>query len=157
MKTTLFTAVILSGVFAANHIFAASEGTPEREMNVRQGPDSVFGNDVAEIMPQLKGATATNENGRIGNELVFWGYRLANNEPVYFYACANLEGVDCARRSNAICPVKTKVIAQSDRSGRISRFKCDAICSVHPPNGVSTCCRETVEDNPLVVGLVSCR
>ena len=157
MKATLLAAVILSGVFAANNIFAASGPTPERKMNVRQGPDSVFDKDVAEIMPRLKGATATNENGRVGNELVFWGYRLANNELVYFYACANLEGVDCTRRSNAICPVKTQVIEQSDRSGRISRFKCDAICNVHPPNGVSTCCRETVEDNPLVVGLVSCR
>lgn len=156
MKTSLFIAVILSGVFAANNISADSGKIPERQMNVSQGPDSVFDTDAAEIMPRLKGATATNENGRVGNELVFWGYRLANGEPVYFYACANLEGVDCVQRSNAICPVKTQVIADSDRPGQISRFNCAAVCSVHPPDGLSSCCKEKMEDNTLIIGLVKC-
>ena len=157
MKTSISIAVILSGVFTAYNIFANPEKIPERQMNVRQGPDSVFNTGVAEIMPQLKGATATNENGRVGNELVFWGYRLADGEPVYFYACANLEGVDCAQRSNTICPVKTQVIAQGNNSGQISRFKCEAICSVHPPDGLSACCNESMEDNALLVGLVKCQ
>lgn len=157
MKLNLSIVVFLSVVFAANNLFAESKAIPERQMNVHQGPDSVFNTGVGEIIPQLKGATATNENGRVGNELVFWGYKLANGEPVYFYACANLEGVDCIQRSNAICPVKTQVIDQGNNSGEISRFICEAICSVHPPDRLSSCCKESMEDNALMVGLVKCQ
>ena len=81
MKLNLTIVVILSVVFAVNNLHAESRAIPERQMNVSQGPDSVFNTDVSEIMPRLKGATATNENGRVGNELVFWGYRLADGEP----------------------------------------------------------------------------
>ena len=135
---------------------AQTKAVPKRTMNVKQGPETVFKTDVAEILPTLKGAVATKENGRIGNELVFWGYRLANGNPVYLYACAQLEGVDCVRRRQAICPVNTQVLTQADQSGKISHFNCKAICPAH--NGeVLPCCQETMEQNNLMVGLVKCQ
>jgi len=156
MRSNLLMMLILTGVLTTDQVLAEAGETPERSMNVTQGPEVVFDTDVAEILPELKGAVASKENGRIGNELVFWGYRLANGEPAYFYACANLEGVDCALRSKAICPVQTQVVTQSDRSGQMSRFKCDAICEVRP-GMVLPCCKESMEDSPMIVGLVKCQ
>lgn len=160
MKTSMSMLLFLCGIFAVTHLLAdtkaQTESVPKRNMNVSQGPEAVFDTDVTEVMPDLKGAVATKENGRVGNELVFWGYRLANGDSAYFYACANLEGVDCALRISAICPVQTQVITQSDRSGQLSRFTCDAICEVRP-GMVLPCCKESMESSPMVVGLVKCQ
>lgn len=156
MRSSLLMVLILSGLFAASGLLAETETVPERKMNVTQGPETVFETDVAEILPHLKGATATQENGRVGNELVFWGYRLANGDPVFFYACVPLEGVDCAQRSKAICPVETQVITQSDKTGQISHFQCAAICDVSSGGGLP-CCKESMEHNSLMVGLVNCQ
>ena len=162
MKFNLLITLVLTGMFFENQVMAESEALPksevipERKMGVRQGPDSVFDTGVDKIMPDLKGATATNENGRIGNELVFWGYRLASGEPVYFYACAPVEGVDCMKRSEAICPVQTQVITRSEQSGKLSRFRCEAICAT-TPGRVLPCCNETSEQNTMMIGLVKCR
>ena len=155
MRPSRLMTLFLWGLFTVNELLAETV-VPERTMNVRQGPETVFDTDVAEILPQLKGATATQENGRIGNELVFWGYRQASGDPVYLYACAPLEGVDCLRRSKVICPVDTQVISQSDRSGQISRIQCAAVCDVRSVE-VLPCCRESVEQNPLMVGVVKCQ
>ena len=151
--------LFMCGIFAVTNLHAdtetQTEKVPKRTMNVTQGPEAVFDTDVTEFLPELKGAVATKENGRIGNELVFWGYRLANGEPSYFYACADLEGVDCAQRTRAICPVETQMITQRNRTGQISRFSCDAICEVRP-GMVLPCCKESMEDNPMIIGLVKC-
>ena len=80
-------------------------------MNVRQGPDTVFDRPPADILPALAGAAATGENGRVGTELVFWGYRQPDGQRVFFFACAQRPGFDCAARVPAICPTSTTVLA----------------------------------------------
>ena len=155
--------VLICGVFSASLLAQTETGNraepkppPQRSMNVSQGPDTVFDTDVANIIPQLKGAVATRENGRIGNEMVFWGYRLANGDQAYMYACAPLKDVDCIMRRQMICPVETRLIAESNQSGQISHFKCSAVCNANAPT-VLPCCKELMEQNTLMVGLVGCQ
>src|SRR5512134_2766521 len=100
-------------VFAAawaSLLLAAAGSAVEREMNVTQGPDSVFDRPPAEILPALVGAKPTGENGRVGSELVFWGYEQADGRRVFFFACAQVGEVDCAERVQAICPVAAVVL-----------------------------------------------
>ena len=156
MRLSLLIVLFLPVVFSAFGVDADTGKVYERRMNVRQGPETVFDSDITDIIPDLKGATATNENGRVGNEMVFWGYRLADGDNVFFYACASLEGVDCALRRRSICPIETLVVAEADRNGRMSRFQCEAMCSVRPGMALP-CCDESMEDNSMVVGLVKCR
>ena len=155
MKLVLKILVIITWAWVTGMALAETMYIPERKMNVQQGPDAVFDEDVGEILPDLKGASATMENGRVGNELVFWGYRLADGEQGYFYACAPLEDVDCEGRVQAICPVETRVVARTERSGLISRLQCEAICG-GTPGGILPCCKELMENNTLMVGLVQC-
>jgi hypothetical protein len=58
----------------------------ERQMNVRQGPDAVFDRPVGELLPILAGSRETGENGRVGNELVFWGFELADGRQAFLFA-----------------------------------------------------------------------
>jgi hypothetical protein len=133
----------------------AQEAIPERQMNVTQGPESVFGRPAAEILPALAGATATGENGRIGAELVFWGYQLANGRRVFFFACAPQPDVDCATRVPAICPVSTTVLETSEASGSMVRRSCRNI-AVSGPGDLHPGCEDRVETTSMTVGLVSC-
>jgi hypothetical protein len=55
----------------------------------------VFSEPIDTLLPELEGATATGENGRVGPELVFWGYRLGDGRPAFLFACAPREGVNC--------------------------------------------------------------
>ena len=160
MKASLSMLLYLCGIFAVTYLPAATKAQtnaiPKRTMNVTRGPETVFTADVTGILPGLKGAVATRENGRVGNELVFWGYRLANGDPAYLYACAPVEGVDCVRRRQMICPVETHVISQTDQSGQISHFQCKALCGVHGIE-VLACCQELMQQHSLMVGLVKCQ
>ena len=72
-------------------------------MGVRQKPDAVFSQPVETLVPELAGATATDENGRVGGELVFWGYELGDGRPVFLFACAPSEIVNCDERVQLIC------------------------------------------------------
>ncbi|HEY9182415.1 MAG TPA: hypothetical protein VIQ99_04395 [Gammaproteobacteria bacterium] len=128
---------------------------PPRQMNVTQGPESVFTRPVAEIMPALAGATATAENGRVGSELVFWGYRQADGRPVFFFACAPKPEFDCADRVRAVCPAASTVLANGHESGTVVRRECRSV-SVVAPGDVRPGCEDRVESVPMAVGLVSC-
>ena len=49
-------------------------------MGLRQEPSTVFSEPVERLVPELEGATATGQNGRVGGELVFWGYKLRDGK-----------------------------------------------------------------------------
>src|SRR5688572_22183707 len=134
---------------------AGQEQVARREMNVRQGPESVFDRPPAEILPALAGAKATGENGRVGPELVFWGYEYDDGRRVFFFACAIRPEVDCAARVPVICPATTTVLETRDTSGTTVRRSCRNIATVSPGD-IRPGCAEQTESATLAVGLVSC-
>ena len=95
---------VVCAVLCARRGRRSKSTIPERQMNVRQGPETVFDRPPAEILPALAGAKATGENGRVGSELVFWGYEQNDGRRVFFFACALRPDFDCATRVPAICP-----------------------------------------------------
>jgi hypothetical protein len=134
---------------------AATVMGQERVMNVARGPDAVFDRPVDQLMAELAGATATDENGRVGNELVFWGFELADGRDVYFYACAKREDVDCAGRAEAICIGRTEVLRRIETAGQVRHMRCREIATV----GVGDLrpgCTDREEDDSLHAGLVQC-
>jgi hypothetical protein len=134
---------------------AGQEQVARREMNVRQGPESVFDRPPAEILPALAGAKATGENGRVGSELVFWGYEQRDGRRVFFFACALRPEVDCATRVPAICPATTTVLETSETSGKTVRRNCRNV-SVVGAGDVRPGCDDRTETASMAVGLVSC-
>ena len=146
-----FAAVLLCCALGA----AAQDQTPKREMTVRQGPETVFDRPPAEILPALAGAKATGENGRVGAELVFWGYEQAGGQRVFFFACAKRPDVDCAMRVPAICPATTTVLETRDASGTTVRRSCRNVATIGPGDTRPGCADQT-ESADLAVGLVSC-
>jgi hypothetical protein len=134
---------------------AYGQSSPQREMNVTQGPEAVFTRPAAEIMPLLAGATATGENGRVGSELVFWGYRQADGRPVFFFGCAPKPDVNCADRVLAVCPAVTTVLANGQENGTVVRRECRSV-SVVAPGNLRPGCEDRVEQVPMAVGVVSC-
>lgn len=133
----------------------AQEAIPARQMNVRQGPETVFDRPPAEILPALAGATATGENGRVGTELVFWGYEQRDGRRVFFFACAQGPNLDCATRVPAICPTTGALLATSEASGTAVRRNCRTF-SVSAPGDLHPGCDDRLHDAELAVGLVSC-
>jgi hypothetical protein len=134
---------------------AAQEEIPERQMNLRQGPETVFEQPPAEILPGLAGATATGENGRIGSELVFWGYEQRDGRRVFFFACAPTLEVDCAARVPAICPTPATVLETREASGNMVRRSCRTV-AVASPGDTRPGCADRLDNAGLAVGLVSC-
>lgn len=128
----------------------------ERQMNVRQGPETVFDRPVGELMPQLVNARATGQNGRVGGELVFWGYQLADGSTSYLFACAQIPGIDCEERITKICPVLTEVQARAEYHGEVVRRSCREVC-IAAPGDLRPCCDDRPQQSPLAIGLVSCR
>jgi len=148
------TLVLIVALIVGGLAVAADE--PSREMNVTQGPDSVFDRSPAEIMPALVGATPTGENGRVGSEFVFWGYRTDAGREVFLFACAAGPDVDCAARTQAACPAgNAAVLETAAASGNVVRRSCRAF-SVTGPGDVRPGCDDRTESSGLVVGLLSC-
>ena len=102
-------------------------------MNVRQGPETVFEPPPAEIFPALEGATATGENGRVGSELVFWGYEQRDGRRVFLFACALAPDLDCATRVPAICPATTTVLETREASGKTVQPQLPQHCTLPAP------------------------
>jgi hypothetical protein len=134
---------------------ATQERIPERQMNVRQGPETVFERPPAEIFLVLEGATVTGENGRVGSELVFWGYEQRDGRRVFLFACALAPDVDCATRVPAICPVTTTVLETREASGKTVQRSCRTI-AVTGAGDARPGCDDRLENASLAVGLVSC-
>jgi len=127
-----------------------------RQMNVRQGPETVFDQPLSDIVPGLSGATATRRNGRVGGEFVFWGYKLSDGTPAYFYACAADAGVDCIARRGQICnSPPPKVLSENQSMGQVQKLTCRLICAADAPSA-SPCCTGIQKSSDLQVGLVSC-
>lgn len=128
----------------------------ERVMNVTQGPETVFAEPVATIWPALSAARATGENGRVGPELVFWGYEQPGGRRVFLFACAPSPTVDCASRVPTICPNgTTTVLEQGQSSGTVVRRECRVI-AVAAPGDTRPGCDDHAESTPIAVGLVAC-
>jgi hypothetical protein len=147
--------VVVSGAVAIGAALVSIAAAQERTMNVRQGPETVFAQPVEQILPELVGARATDENGRVGGELVFWGYRLADGRPAFFFACAQLPDVDCGARVQLICPDRTTVLATSEASGAMLRRECRPVAFA-APGDTRPGCVDNVDTAPLQVGLVTC-
>jgi hypothetical protein len=134
---------------------AASEEA-EREMNLREGPDSVFAVPVEALFPLLEGAEATGRNGRVGGELVFWGYRLSDGRDVALVACAMRSNVDCAAREAKVCPVTGALLARSTAEGLVNRRTCRSI-SFAAPGDIRPGCIDRDDHEELAVSLLQCR
>ena len=134
---------------------AAQDAPLVREMNVTQGPESVFDRAPSDILPALADAKATGENGRVGRELVFWGFEHADGRRVFLFACAQRPDVDCTTRVSAICPVTTTVIETREASGNTVRRTCRNVAVVSPGE-VRPGCVDRAESTSMAVGLVTC-
>jgi hypothetical protein len=155
LQRLLIKPLVVSLSLLLAQVVAAQTETPVREMNVTQGPESVFEQAPADILPALTGARATGENGRVGSELVFWGFERADGGRVFFFACAGSPVLDCATRVPAICPATTTVLDTRETSGAMVRRSCRNV-SIASPGEVRPGCADRVERATLAVGLVSC-
>jgi hypothetical protein len=145
---------VIAAIAGAVPLLSSGEEA-ERQMNVQQGPDSVFAEAPSQIFPQLAGATATDENGRIGNELVFWGYRLADGREVYLVACAMVESIDCAARESRVCLTEAQVISRGTSQGLVREINCRSIATV-APGDIRPGCTDKEQSQELAVSLVTC-
>lgn len=155
MKTLLraisFSCVMMWGLGPAQ---AAPE--PDRTMGVKTGPEAVFSRPVAEILPQLQGATATNINGRVGAELVFWGYLLNNGRATNLFGCAMVEGVDCEARALNIClDGEARIQQKMTERGNMVKRECRYIGNAAPGDLHPGCTNNEIQ-NDLLVGLADC-
>lgn len=127
----------------------------ERRMNVRQGPETVFAEAPATIFAELAGAVPTGRNGRVGNELVFWGFRLGDGQEVQLTACLMVSGVDCEARLDRVCAGPARTLASAMAPGLVRRIRCRSIANAgvgdrHPG------CIDREQPEPLAVNLIQC-
>ena len=135
---------------------AAQEEIPERQMNVRQGPETVFDRPPGEIFPALEGATATGENGRVGSELVFWGYEQRDGRRVFLFACAPSARLRLRdARARPFAPRRRPCSKHARRAATTVRRNCRNV-AVAGPGDVRPGCDDRLENASLAVGLVSC-
>ncbi|HET8699390.1 MAG TPA: hypothetical protein VFO94_18025, partial [Gammaproteobacteria bacterium] len=123
----------------------------ERRIGVRQGPDKVFEVPVTDIVPALAGARPTRVNGRVGGELVFWGYDLADGRRVNLFACALLPDVDCAARVQAVCVAGGNVLESREVPGKMVHRVCRPVSS-GPSSTVRPGCSDNENEANLLVG-----
>ena len=128
---------------------------PERSMNVTAGPELVFDRAVAEILPQLSTASPTGTNGRVGNELVFWGYRLQDNRQVNLFACAMLPDVDCEERIRLICPASGEELVRQEEAGKVRHLNCHIVGKAGVGDLLPNC-EDREKSNDLLIGLMQC-
>lgn len=150
---SLFLAASVLLTACASHAPAPRE--PMRTMGVSRGPELVFAQPVDELMPILQGATATGRNGRVGGELVFWSYRLADGRDVLLQACAALEGIDCAARSQRVCPAGLPQPLQGlELSGEVRHLHCRPVGQA-APGDLRPNCTDLERTSPLQVAVVA--
>jgi|SRR6185369_3754539 len=150
MRSAIIGICLLAGGFVAD----AAEAPLVPRMNVTLGPETVFSQAPAELFPALAGAQRTREAGRVGNEMVFWGYQQRSGARVFLFACAQVGDVDCQQRAQAICP-NAKVLEMQTASGNVVRRTCRTVTST-APGDVRPGCEDRVEPTPLSIGVLSC-
>jgi hypothetical protein len=144
------------GLLCLGFAAAAADQMPQRTMGLTQGPDTVFERPPAEFIPALVGAELTGENGRVGTELAFWGYRQRDGQRVFLFACAQGADFDCRERAQLVCPDRTSVLSTQELVGNVVRRNCRSV-AIDAPNTARPGCNERLEDMaPLLAGLVSC-
>jgi hypothetical protein len=152
----IFPIFITIAISAFGQTAAQTAKEPERTMGVSAGPELVFSQPVNAMLSQLNGAVATHENGRVGNELVFWGYRMEDGSESWLFACAPLEGVDCPTRTLKICPAgSTRIIVQTSEQGLVRELNCRVVGQA----GIGDLrpgCSDIEKLNALLVGLAAC-
>jgi hypothetical protein len=136
-------------------VTGVAQQAPERQMNVRQGPETVFDRPPADIVPLLAGAKVTGENGRVGSELVFWGFAQPDGRNVFMFACAPSLEVNCAERVALICPAGGTVLDERQNDGNIVKRDCRNV-GVAAPGELRPGCEDREANEDLVVGVVSC-
>lgn len=134
---------------------AADGFAQERRMGVQQPPEAVFDVPVDQVLPRLTGAERVGPNGRVGGELVFWGYRLADGTSAYFFVCALIEGVSCDARVRAICPSGTTVLERGEHAGSVVHRRCQHV-AVAVPGELRPGCTDELRETKLAVGLAAC-
>ncbi len=132
------------------------ERLPQRTMNVSGGPERVFNEPVDTILSELAGAEATGNNGRVGNQLVFWEFRLQDNSRANFFACAQNDSTDCDRRIRQVCPGGGEELLRKDTSGLVRHLDCKAV-GIASVGELFPNCTDSEKDEALLVGLVQCQ
>jgi hypothetical protein len=145
---TLVIAVAVSALGQSTIALAGSK--------VSQGPESVFTQPVSSLFPELSGAARTQDSGKVGDELVYWGYKLADGSSVMLYACAIKDGIDCNERVNGICGTQATSGQSLRTTGRVTHYECKKSCQPELENSARTCCTRTIAPGPVQAGLVSC-
>lgn len=125
-------------------------------MTVTAGPEQVFDRPLGEILPELENAMPTGNNGRVGNEMVFWSYQLQDNRQVNFFGCAVLDDVDCEERIQAICPAGGQEITRAVEPGGVRHMYCRAI-GVVGAGDLHPACQDNTRESDVLVGLVQCQ
>ena len=132
------------------------ERQPQRIVSQVGGPERVFARPVAEIVPLLENAEPAGQSGRVGFELVFWGYRLATNRSATLVACAVLPDVDCAARLPQVCASgRPEILFSAQEGGEVRYRNCQAV-GIAQPGDLTPNCVETEEIQPVEVTLLSC-
>ncbi|MEO8467365.1 MAG: hypothetical protein ABI640_18730 [Gammaproteobacteria bacterium] len=147
-------AIIAIGLSIAGLHAAAADPPLAPEMNVTQGPETVFSRSPTDIFPALAGAQRTKEAGRVGKEMVFWIYQQRNGARVLLFACAPVGDVDCEQRTQAVCS-SAKVLEMQTATGNIVRRSCRAVRAA-APGDTHPGCDDREEMAPLSIGLLSC-
>ena len=111
----------------------------------------------AEVVPLLAGATPTGENGRVGLELVFWGFKQPGGRDVFLFGCAPAVDVNCEERIALICPAAgtTQVLEQRMDDGTIVQRNCRNL-AVAAPGDTRPGCEDRTATAGLLVGVVTC-
>ncbi len=141
-------------LWAVGCVAAAAEEPLVPQMNVKLGPETVFLQAPTELFPALAGAQRTEEAGRVGNEMVFWGYHQKSGARVFLFACAQVAEVDCQQRAQAVCS-NVKVLDMQMASGNVVRRTCRTMATT-APGDVRPGCDDRVEPTPLAIGVLSC-
>ncbi len=150
----MYREVIGIGLLIAGLVAAAADAPPTPQMNVTQGPETVFSRSPADIFPTLAGAKRTKEAGRVGHEMVFWGYLQSSGARVFLFACAPVGDVDCEQRAHAVCE-SAKVLEMQTASGNIVRRSCRVVTAAGPGE-THPGCDDREEMAPLSIGILSC-
>lgn len=130
---------------------------PQRLEARVNGPDRVFDTPVEQLVPALRGARASGPDGRVGSELVFWGYELENGQRATLVACAILPDVDCAARRAKVCESGAgSTLFSGEQGGAVRHRDCQAV-GVAPPGEPLPNCTEVERTQPVELHLLSCQ
>lgn len=120
------------------------------------GPERVFTRPIGDIVPLLQTARPTGPNGRVGYEMVFWGYELGGR-PASLVACALLPDVDCEARLAQVCESgRPEQLYSAEEGGEVRFLNCQAI-GIAQPGDLTPNCSDVERIQPLAVTLLSCQ